>query len=61
MTINIKESHITLQVQKYSPTDRAAEILSRELGKEIKYVNIPDEDARKGMKDMGMDVGLLIL
>ena len=34
---------------------QAAEILSRELGKEIKYVNIPDEDARKGMKDMGMD------
>jgi len=34
---------------------QAAETLSRELGKEIKYVNIPDEDARKGMKDMGMD------
>ena len=34
---------------------QAAEILSRELGKEIKYVNIPDEDARKEMKDMGMD------
>jgi uncharacterized protein YbjT (DUF2867 family) len=34
---------------------QAAEILSRELGKEIKYVNITDEDVRKGMKDMGMD------
>ncbi len=34
---------------------QTAEILSRELGKGIKYVNIPDEDARKGMKDMGMD------
>ena len=34
---------------------QAAETLSRELGKEIKYVNIPDEDARKGMKDMCMD------
>jgi len=34
---------------------QTAEILSRELGKGIKYVNIPDEDARQGMKDMGMD------
>jgi uncharacterized protein YbjT (DUF2867 family) len=34
---------------------QTAEILSKGLGKEIKYVNIPDEDARKGMKDMGMD------
>jgi len=40
------------EVLSYGQT---AEILSRELGKEIKYVNIPDEDARKGMKDMGMD------
>jgi len=34
---------------------QTAEILSKGLGKEIKYVNIPDEDARKGMKDMSMD------
>jgi uncharacterized protein YbjT (DUF2867 family) len=34
---------------------QTAEILSKGLGKEIKYVNIPDEDARRGMKDMGMD------
>jgi uncharacterized protein YbjT (DUF2867 family) len=40
------------EVLSYGQT---AEILSRELGKEIKYVNIPDEDARKGMKDKGMD------
>jgi uncharacterized protein YbjT (DUF2867 family) len=40
------------EVLSYGQT---AEILSRELGKEIKYVNIPDEDARRGMKDMGMD------
>jgi uncharacterized protein YbjT (DUF2867 family) len=33
----------------------AAEILSNEVGKKINYVNISDEDARKGMKDMGMD------
>jgi len=34
---------------------QTAEILSKGLGTEIKYVNIPDEDARKGMKDTGMD------
>ncbi|MFZ0510329.1 MAG: SDR family oxidoreductase [Candidatus Nitrosopolaris sp.] len=33
----------------------AAEILSNELGKKITYVNISDEDARNGMKAMGMD------
>lgn len=34
---------------------QAAEILSKEIGKKVNYVNISDEDARKGMKDMGMD------
>ena len=33
----------------------AAEILSKEIGKKVNYVNISDEDARKGMKDMGAD------
>ena len=33
----------------------AAEILSNKVGKKIKYVNISDKDARKGMKDAGMD------
>jgi uncharacterized protein YbjT (DUF2867 family) len=33
----------------------AADILSKEVGKKVKYVNISDEDSRKGMKDMGMD------
>jgi len=33
----------------------AAEILSKELAKKVSYVNISDEDARKGMKDMGAD------
>ena len=33
----------------------AAEILSKELAKKVIYVNISDEDARKGMKDMGAD------
>ena len=34
---------------------QVAEILSREIGKKISYVNISDEDARKGMKDAGAD------
>ena len=33
---------------------QAAEILSKQLGKKVTYVNISDEDARKGMKDVGM-------
>jgi uncharacterized protein YbjT (DUF2867 family) len=33
----------------------AAEILSKVLAKKVNYVNISDEDARKGMKDMGAD------
>jgi len=35
---------------------QAAEILSKQLGKNVDYVNVSDEDARKGMQDMGMDV-----
>ena len=34
---------------------QAAEILSKEIGKKVNYVNISDEDTRKGMKDMGAD------
>jgi uncharacterized protein YbjT (DUF2867 family) len=34
---------------------QAAEILSKETGKKVNYVNISDEDTRKGMKDMGAD------
>jgi uncharacterized protein YbjT (DUF2867 family) len=34
---------------------QAADILSSEAGKKISYVNITEEDARKGMKQIGMD------
>jgi hypothetical protein len=34
---------------------QAAEILSKTVGKKINYVNIPEADARRGMKDMGMN------
>jgi uncharacterized protein YbjT (DUF2867 family) len=32
-----------------------AEMLSKKIGKKVNYVNISDEDTRKGMKDMGAD------
>jgi hypothetical protein len=32
-----------------------ADILSNEVGKKISYVKITEEDARKGMKEIGMD------
>jgi len=34
---------------------QAVEILSEQLGKKVNYINVSDVDARKGMKDMGMD------
>jgi hypothetical protein len=34
---------------------QAAEILSEQLAKKVNYINVSDEDARKGMNDMGMD------
>src|SRR2546426_3916858 len=36
-------------------TGGEAEILSEQLGKKVNYINVSDEDARKGMKDMRMD------
>jgi uncharacterized protein YbjT (DUF2867 family) len=38
---------------------QAAEILSKEVGRRISYVDIPEEDARKGMKQNGMDDWLI--
>lgn len=38
---------------------QAAEILSEQLGKKVNYINVSDEDARKGMKDRGMDEWLI--
>jgi uncharacterized protein YbjT (DUF2867 family) len=34
---------------------QAAEILSQGIGKKVNYVNVSDEDTRKGMKDRGVD------
>jgi uncharacterized protein YbjT (DUF2867 family) len=38
---------------------QAAEILSKQLGKKVNYVKVSDEDARNGMKEMGMDEWLI--
>jgi len=34
---------------------QAAEILSNEIGRRISYVDVPEEDGRKGMKQVGME------
>jgi uncharacterized protein YbjT (DUF2867 family) len=38
---------------------QAAEILSNEIGRKIVYVNITEEDAREGLKEMGMENWLI--
>jgi uncharacterized protein YbjT (DUF2867 family) len=38
---------------------QAAEIISKEIGKKIAYVDVKEEEARKGMKDMGMENWLI--
>ena len=40
---------------------QAAEILSKEVGRRISYVDIPEEDSRKGWKRMAWMIGLLML
>ena len=38
---------------------QAAEILSKQVGRRISYMDIPEEDARKGMEENGMDDWLI--
>ena len=38
---------------------QAAEILSKEVGKRISYVDVPEEDAQKGMREAGMEDWLI--
>jgi uncharacterized protein YbjT (DUF2867 family) len=49
----------TITGQEAISYGQAAEILSKEVGKRISYVDIPEEDARKGMKKIGMDDWLI--
>jgi uncharacterized protein YbjT (DUF2867 family) len=37
---------------------QAAEIISQEIDRNISYIDITEEDARKGMKEMGMEAWL---
>ena len=48
-----------ITAQKAISYGQAAEILSHEAGRRISYVDIPEEDARKGMKESGMDDWLI--
>ena len=43
-----------------SPMDQVAEILSNEVNKRISYVDISEEDSRKGLKQIGMEDWLLM-
>jgi uncharacterized protein YbjT (DUF2867 family) len=45
----------TITGQEAISFGEAAEILSNEIGKRISYKDIPEEYARKGMKETGMD------
>jgi uncharacterized protein YbjT (DUF2867 family) len=38
---------------------QAAEVISKAVGREISYIDITDEEARKGMKEMGMENWLI--
>jgi len=38
---------------------QAAEIISKEIGRKISYIDITEEDVRKGMKEMGMEHWLI--
>jgi uncharacterized protein YbjT (DUF2867 family) len=40
---------------------QAAEILSNQIGKKISYINITDDEARQGLKDMGVSDQLIPL
>lgn len=52
-----KAYHITGQeALSYS---QAAETLSKEIGRKISYIDITEEDARKGMREMGMENWLI--
>ncbi|HZC50369.1 MAG TPA: SDR family oxidoreductase [Nitrososphaeraceae archaeon] len=60
---NDNQQHIgkayTITGQEAISYGQAAEILSKEVGRRISYVDIPEEDARKGMKHTGMDDWLI--
>lgn len=60
---NANQQHIgrvyTITGQEAISYGQAAEILSKEVGKRILYVEITEGDARKGMKENGMDDWLI--
>jgi uncharacterized protein YbjT (DUF2867 family) len=45
----------TITAQEAISYGQAAEILSKEVGRRISYIDISEEDARKGMEEKGMD------
>jgi uncharacterized protein YbjT (DUF2867 family) len=49
----------TITGQEAISHGQAAEILSKEVGKRISYVDVPEEDALKGMREPGMEDWLI--
>ena len=49
----------TITGQEAISHGQAAEILSKEVGKRISYVDVPEEDALKGMREAGMEDWLI--
>jgi len=60
VNINIKERHTAITRDEPLSYELAAEILSKEIVKRIPLIDIPEEDARIGMKHMGRMIGLLM-
>lgn len=49
-------SQVCIPIMKTNKYGRqVAEILSREVGKKISYIDVTEEDARKAMKQIGAD------
>lgn len=66
---DIASAAVALLTRKHSPSEKkvyditgqealsygqAADILSKELGRKISYIDLPEESAKKGMKETGM-------
>ncbi|HEY7571583.1 MAG TPA: SDR family oxidoreductase [Nitrososphaeraceae archaeon] len=65
LTANGQEQHIDKTYNVTGPESlsykQAAEILSNQIGKKISYINITDDEAKQGLKDIGVSDQLIPL
>jgi uncharacterized protein YbjT (DUF2867 family) len=65
LTVNDPQQHIDKTYNVTGPESlsykQAAEILSNQIGKKISYINITDDEARQGLKDIGVSDQLIPL